>query len=148
MSYEALPYLVTVHLLGMVLWLGGLLQLSRVLVLHAKEDASVRPRLSYLEGRLDAGGAIPGAVLTIATGIAQILVMPSGTFATSRWLHWKLLLVIAIVGLHLVLTLRHRRLARERADRPVGKGFFAAAHGVIGLLLIGIVYLAVARPLG
>src|SRR5262249_29149902 len=102
--------------------------------------------LSYIEGRLDMIGAMPGALLTIGTGVAQLALEPAGWMRVSGWMHVKLLLVLTLVVLHLMLTVRHRRLAPQRADQESPRGLFAASHGIIGLLLIAIVILAIVRP--
>jgi protoporphyrinogen IX oxidase len=139
-------WLIAFHVVGVVMWMGSLMALSRILGYHVREPATVRPRFSFLEGRLDLFGAVPGAVLTLATGLGQLALEPDRWFSTARWMHVKLLLVLVLVVLHVMLLVRHRRLARQRADQVIPRGFFAAAHGMIGLLLIAIVVLAVVRP--
>jgi len=126
--------------------MGSLLALSRMLGYHTREPATVRPRLSFIEGRLDLFGAVPGAVLTLATGFGMLALEPAGWFHTAGWLHFKLDLVFILVVLHAVTLVKHRRLARQRADQEIRRGFYAASHGVIGLLLIAIIVLAVVRP--
>jgi putative membrane protein len=135
------------HLLGVVLWMGGLLAFSRILGYHAKEAPSVRPRFTYIEGRLNGLVAIPGAVLTIAFGLWLVKIYGAQWFRVARWLHWKLVLVIAVVLVHTVLTVAHRRIARQRPDEPVSRALFASLHGIVGLLLIGILLLATHQPM-
>ncbi len=55
--------LLALHLVGVVLWMGGLLTFSRVLGYHAREAPSVRPRYTWLEGRLNYLVTIPGMVI-------------------------------------------------------------------------------------
>ena len=138
--------LVAIHLIGVVLWMGGLLNLSRILAYHAKERPAVRPRFSFLEARLNYFVTLPGAVIVLATGLSQLSLEPTGYFAIARWLHIKLTLVFVVAAIHLVVTLRHRSLARERADQPINKALFSALHGTLGLLLIAIIVLAVIKP--
>ncbi|MSP63048.1 MAG: hypothetical protein EXR72_22470 [Myxococcales bacterium] len=140
--------LVAIHLLGVVLWMGGILNLSRILGYHAREHPSVRPRFSHLEGRLDFLVAIPGAVLTLGTGIAQVAISGRAYFAAAEWLHIKLALVLAMVVIHFVLTRKHRAMARGAADAKVPRALFAALHGTLGLLLIGVLVLAALKPMG
>lgn len=139
-------WLLAFHVVGVVMWMGSLMALSRLLGYHTREPASVRPRFSFVEGRLDLGGAVPGALLTLLTGLGILAVEPAGWFRAAGWLHTKLLLVFLVAGLHAGLRIRYRRLARQRADQPISRAFFAAAHGTIGLLLLVIVILAVVRP--
>ena len=139
-------WLIAFHVIGVVMWMGSLMTLSRLLGYHTREPATVRPRLSYIEGRLDLLGAVPGALLTLGTGLGQLALEPAGWFRASGWMHTKLLLVLVLVVLHVMTMVRHRRLARQRADQVIPRAFFAASHGIIGLLLIAIVILAVVRP--
>ena len=139
-------WLLAFHVVGVVLWMGSLMALSRILGFHTREPANVRPRFSFLEGRLDFFAAVPGAIVALGTGLAMIAMEPAGWFAAAGWLHWKLMLVFVIAAIHLQLMVRHRRLARQRADQVIPRGFFAAAHGILGLLLIAVIVLAVVRP--
>lgn len=141
-------WLLTFHLVGAVLWMGGLLTFSRILGYHAREAPSVRPRLTWIEGRLNYLVALPGAVLTIGIGLWQTVMLGRAHFRVAIWLHWKLLLVIAVVIIHVVLSVAHRRLLRRPPDAPVPRALFAALHGTTGLLLIAIIALAMHRPMG
>ena len=61
-------WLVGFHLIGVVLWMGGLMTFSRILGYHSKELPSARPRFTFIEGRLNWLVSVPGAVLTIVFG--------------------------------------------------------------------------------
>jgi uncharacterized membrane protein len=63
----------------------------------------------------------------------------------ARWLHWKLALVFAIVVIHAILTRRQRAVARQAPDAPMKRAVYAALHGTLGLLLIGVLALAVLK---
>lgn len=141
------PYrlVVVVHLLGVILWMGGLLALSRILGYHCREDPSVRPRYSWLELRLDTMVAMPGAALTLLTGFLQIYLLGRDFFRVSAWLHHKLLLVIVMLVVHVVLTRRHRAIARGPQDAQLPRALFGALHGILGLLLLGVLFLAVMK---
>jgi len=135
------------HLVGVVLWMGGLLTFSRILGYHARESPSVRPRLSFIEGRMNWLVAVPGAVLTTGCGVWLIGIYGAAWFRVARWMHWKLVLVIVVVIIHFVLTVYQRKIARRRPDEPVSRGLAASMHGTLGLLLIGILLLATHQPM-
>jgi putative membrane protein len=139
--------LLAFHLVGVVLWMGGLLTFSRILGYHAREAPSVRPRYTWLEGRLNGLVALPGAVITIGFGIWLLDVYGLAWLRVARWMHYKLALVGVVVVLHLLLTLKQRVIARQRPDEPVSRALFAALHGTIGLLLIAIFLLATHQPM-
>src|SRR3954453_13952246 len=94
------------HLVGVVLWMGGLLTFSRILGYHAREAPSVRPRYSWMEGRLNWLVAGPGAVLTIGCGLWLLNIYGAQWFRVALWMHWKLVLVIVVVIIHAVLTIQ------------------------------------------
>ena len=145
MTYRG--WLLAFHLLGAILWMGGLLTVSRVLGYHSKEDPSVRPRFVWLEGRLNYLVALPGAGLTLLCGIALAYVYGAAWFRVALWLHIKLTLVVVVALVHLGLTLKQRSIARQSPNEPVSRALFAALHGTIGLLLIAILLLAVHQPM-
>src|SRR5262249_26944314 len=114
------------HLLGAVLWMGGLLSFSRILGYHAREAPSVRPRYTWLEGRMNWLVTVPGAVITTGCGLWLIQIYGAQWFAVARWMHWKLVLVAVVVVIHAFLTWKQRRVARQRPDEPVPRALFAA----------------------
>jgi uncharacterized integral membrane protein (TIGR00701 family) len=140
-------WLVGFHLIGVVLWMGGLLTFSRVLGYHTKELPSVRPRLTYIEGRLNALVAWPGAVITVATGLWMTVNYGRLWFRGAAWLHFKLALVLVTLAIHVVLTVKHRQILRAHPAQPLSRGLYAALHGIVGLLLIAIVLLATNQPM-
>src|SRR5258706_15988343 len=97
-------WLLAFHLLGVVLWMGGLLTLSRVLGYHAREAPSVRPRYTWLEGRLNQLVSIPGAAITIGFGAWLAAIYGGAWFRVAGWLHYKLALGAGGGGVHPFLT--------------------------------------------
>ena len=122
--------------------------LSRVMGYHAREHASVRPRYSWLEGRLNFMAAVPGAVLTIGTGLWLILQAGGAWFRLATWLHWKLALVLGALVIHAIVTRKQRQLVRNPPDAAVPRALFAALHGTLGLVLLAILLLVMHRPMG
>jgi uncharacterized membrane protein len=108
----------------------------------------VRPRYSWLEGRLNYLVTIPGAVLTIVLGVWLTVLLGMQHFRVAAWLHWKLGLVVAVTVIHVILTIKQRQIARRAPDAPMKRALYAALHGTLGLLLIAILALAVHKPMG
>jgi uncharacterized integral membrane protein (TIGR00701 family) len=140
-------WLLGFHLIGVVLWMGGLLTFSRILGYHSKEAPSVRPRFSFLEGRLNGLVAIPGAVLTILFGVLMTVDYGKAWFRVAIWLHYKLTLVIVVAIIHVVLTIKQRQIARQNPEVPLNRALYASLHGIIGLLVIIIILLATHQPM-
>lgn len=134
------------HTVGMVLWFGGLLAMSRVLVALAKEP-SARSVLGPLAGKLNIL-ALLGAVLTLGCGLYQLSLWPTGAFRHTHWMHHKLTLVLVVVVVHGLLMRTQKRWSNPQHTQPLSRGLASGLHGVVGLALIGIlatVYLSSAH---
>jgi len=140
-------WLVGLHLIGVVLWMGGLLAFSRILGYQSKELPSVRPRLTFIEGRLNWLVAVPGAVLTIVFGVWLAVEHGEAWFRVAAWMHYKLALVVVVAVIHVVLTIKIGQIRRAAPTAPMSRGLYAALHGTVGLLLIAIVLLATNQPM-
>jgi len=140
-------WLIGFHLIGVVLWMGGLMAFSRILGYQSKELPSVRPRLTFIESRLNMLVAAPGALLTIVFGVWLAVQHGAAWFRVASWLHYKLALVCAVAVIHVVLTIKIRQIRRAAPSAPMSRGLYAALHGTVGLLLIAIVLLATNQPM-
>ena len=89
----------SLHIIFMVTWFAGLFYLPRLYVYHTQtEDQAGRERFKIMERKLFFGITTPGAVLTLVFGTWLWLAYGFG----GGWLHWKLLLVAALVGYHVL----------------------------------------------
>jgi uncharacterized integral membrane protein (TIGR00701 family) len=140
-------WLIGFHLIGVVLWMGGLMAFSRILGYQSKELPSVRPRLTFIESRLNMLVAAPGALLTIVFGVWLAVQHGAAWFRVASWLHYKLALVCVVLVIHVVLTVKIRQIRRAAPSAPMSRGLYAALHGTVGLLLIAIVLLATNQPM-
>jgi protoporphyrinogen IX oxidase len=140
-------WLVGFHLIGVVLWMGGLLTFSRLLGYHSKELPSARPRFTFVEGRLNWLVAVPGAVLTIVFGVWLVWEHGAAWFRVAAWMRYKLMLVVAVAGIHLFLTIKHAQIRRAAPSARMSRGLYAAMHGFVGLLVIAIILLATNQPM-
>jgi uncharacterized membrane protein len=137
-------WLLALHLLGVILWMGGVFALGRLLADHARELPSVRPRYVWLEGRMSAWAAL-GALLTLGCGGALVGLYGLGWLRAAAWMRYKLVLVGAVAGIHVRLAVRRRRIARQAPDAPVPRTRFALLPGALGLLLFVILLLSIRR---
>ena len=140
-------WLLGFHLIGVVLWMGGLMSFSRIMGYHAKEAPSVRPRFSFIEGRLNYLVAVPGAVLTVTFGLWMAWQHGMQWFRVASWMHYKLTLVVGVLVIHVLLSVKHAAIRRAGPSAPVSRALFASLHGTVGLLLIAIVLLATHQPM-
>ena len=125
------------HLLGAVLWTGGLLALSRALMAVARQPVAMRPGLLYLGGRLNIL-ALVGALLSLSSGLYQLSQWPDGSFRHAGWLHTKLTLISVLFVVHGLCWSKLQKWRTASADAALPRGPAAALHGIVGLALIGV----------
>ncbi len=132
-----------VHVMAIISWMAGLLYLYRLFVYHAMEtEAVVQQRLQVMERRLLNGIAHPSAVLSVATGLTMLWMLPG--YLTQPWMHAKLLFVVGLLVMH-GLGMRYRtRLIT--VPNGVPHKTFRILNEVPTLLMIGIVIMIIVRP--
>jgi len=114
-------WMLLVHVVGIVMWVGGLLITTQVLMQHAQEPSKEAwEALARLEGKLRQGMSNPGAILTVLSGVVLIALNPS-YYLHAHWLQIKLAFVLLLLVLHWVTVARARafragRVALSRAD--------------------------------
>jgi putative membrane protein len=114
-------WMLLLHVLGIVMWVGGLLVTTQVLMQHAQEPSKEAwEALAGVEAMLRKGMSNPGAVLTVLSGAALIALNPS-YYLHARWLHVKLAFVVLLLVLHWVTVARGKafhagQVALTRAD--------------------------------
>lgn len=130
------------HVIFVVTWFAGLFYLPRLFVYHAvAREAVLKEHFAVMERRLYGIMTIGGA-LTLAFGIAMVATVPA--YLHFGWLHAKLGLVALLIVYHiwcrqLMIALREGRSAHSQR-------WYRYFNEVPGLLLIGIVILAVVKP--
>lgn len=129
-----------VHLLGLVLWIGGAITCSWIAasLVAAKETkalSSVRSALLAV--------VTPGILLAIMGGLARLIPFWSAEYAHAGWMHGKLTIGLVLAGMHGLLVNRVRKAA---TGTPVSPGVFvsiAVGYAVLALIAMA---LAILRP--
>lgn len=136
----------TFHLVGIVVWFSGLFYLVRLFVYHAEakdkpEPASTILKQQYelMEKRRYNFITTPGLILTAAMAIALITTEPD--VLKDGWLHFKLGLVVVLIGYHFLCGWLIKRLAAEKCLWTSKQ--FRALNELPSVLLVMIVLLAV-----
>jgi len=138
------------HIIGLILWMGGLFQLARHLAYHADLPADERPdSLADWESSTYYFTVLPGLLLALGTGLYAMVSTGFGHYldADGAWgatFHAKLLAVVILLGADQFVHFKMRSL-HESGDG--GRGPFMAVHGIVGLLFIVTVLLVVTRVL-
>lgn len=133
------------HLIAMVTWFAGLFYLPRLFVYHCQvKDADNNARFKIMERKLYWAITTPGAIVTIALGLAAIHGYGIEWFKQQGWLHLKLVFVLLLIGFHLWCGRLLRDFAADRNQRS--ERFYRAINEIPVIPLIAIILLAVLRP--
>ena len=131
------------HIIAVIAWMAGMLYLPRLFVYHADVAAGSAQSETFktMEQRLYRFIMTPAMIATWLFGIALAL---EGHLLADRWLHVKLLLVLAMSAIHGLLGARLRAFAADK-NRHSSK-YFRILNEIPTVLLILIVILAVLKP--
>lgn len=129
------------HMLGIVLWIGGLLMTTLLLSRHVQESApEARAALGRLERKSMRAMADPGALIAILAGITLILSNKS-YYLHAGWLHFKLLIVLALIILHGYIGIEMKGVQKGSSSLTSGKAWFLFAAVLVVFVAILIVTL-------
>lgn len=138
------PWAQALHVIGIILWMGGLFQLARHLGQHAKlEDESAREAFAEWERKTYYIVVLPGLLLTLGTGLHALFDLGFGHYlnADGPWgptFHLKFLLIAILLGADQFVHFKMRSL---HDDGEGSSGPFMAVHGLVALFFIVIVLL-------
>ena len=133
------------HIIFMVTWFAGLFYLPRLFVYHAMAaDTLSIQRFKIMERKLYYGIMLPGAVLTIASGLLMLQNYAWTLYKHSCWLHLKLLLVAVLVAYHLYCGYLLKQFKYDRNKHS--HVFYRWLNEFPVIILIGCVILAIVRP--
>lgn len=133
------PYIVAAHVTSVVFLVGGMLTHERLVATLAHLPPGEQSEILRALFRLDRQIVSPALLLTWTFGLS--LALWQGWFS-SPWLLAKLVVVVALSGLHGVQSGRLRRSIRDGGGAVSIKG--AAAGIMIGMLTVAV--LAIAKP--
>jgi putative membrane protein len=139
-------YLKAFHIIAVIAWMAGMLYLPRLFVYHAgaKPGSELSETFKVMERRLLKLIINPAMIATWLLGLTLIWLMGKDAFVQAGWLHIKLVLVLAMSGLHGYFARLVRQFAADRNTRS--PKFYRIANEIPTVLLIAIVILAVVKP--
>lgn len=142
MSYRELA--VAVHLIGVILWIGGTATAAIVAIAGAREEGAVRTAILSAARRAMLMIATPGLLLAWIAGLAWLIPYFGSLYARAGWMHGKLTLLVIATAMTGVFTGRLRRAAK--GTKPPSIGLFAAAALVTIVAAVAIALLAELQP--
>jgi putative membrane protein len=137
-----LIWLKALHVTFVITWFAGLFYLPRLFVYHAAATDEVSlQRFVIMERRLY-GIMSVGAALGITVAIGMLVLQPA--YLTMGWLRLKLVFVALLIVYHASCHGLMKSLAAGRNTHS--PRWFKLFNEVPGVLLIGIVIMAVVKP--
>lgn len=132
-----------IHVMAVISWMAGMLYLPRLFVYHAEapKGSPQSEMLKLMERRLLRIIINPAMVLTWVLGLWLAW---SGGWFPAPWFHAKLVLVLALSGLHGYFGGAARRFAEDRNERPASH--WRIMNEAPALLMVGIVILVIVKP--
>ena len=134
------------HLIAVIAWMAGMLYLPRLFVYHcdAAPGSAQSETFKVMERRLLKAIINPAMIATWLLGLSLIWLMGWEAFRQSGWLHAKLVLVLAMSGVHGMLSRYVRDFAGDRNRKS--QKFYRIINEVPTVLMILIVVLAIVKP--
>ena len=131
------------HIIAVIAWMAGMLYLPRLFVYHCEAEIGSKQSETFkvMERRLLRAIINPAMIATWVLGLW--LAWDQGYFR-SGWLHAKLVLVLAMSGLHGLFSRWVRDFAADRNTHS--QKFYRLMNEAPTLLMIAIVLLVVLKP--
>jgi putative membrane protein len=131
------------HVIAVIAWMAGMLYLPRLFVYHCDAEIGSKQSETFkvMERRLLKAIINPAMAVT---WLAGLYLAWAGHWFSAGWLHGKLLLVIAMSGLHGFFARYVKDFAADRNLRD--KKFYRIINEIPTVLMVGIVILVVVKP--
>ncbi len=145
MSVETFAWVLTAHLIGVFIWVGGLFAVYWLLRIHSHAPKDVSDQLTLMERSLALTMDL-AATVAIGCGIALAVSRPGGgtlfTTPHSGWFHIKLtVVVLGILPVHGLVRAKIKRFSQGKAT-PIPQWPWSVLLASIAL----IVFLVVRGP--
>ena len=135
------------HILAVIAWMAGLLYLPRLFVYHsaAEPGGEAEATFTVMERRLLKGIMNPAMIATWVFALTLLFAFEIGRqWLDDGWLHAKILLVLALSGLHGYYA--KARKGFEAGERPRSERHWRLMNEAPFVLLIAIVFLVLLKP--
>ncbi|MGY6532658.1 protoporphyrinogen oxidase HemJ [Glycocaulis sp.] len=140
-AYEVFKAL---HIVAVIFWMAGMLYLPRLFVYHHGAVAGGELETALLKQEKNLNRIIMGPALIAVWLFAGLMIATNPALLSQGWFHGKLVLVIALSGVHGFYAASVKRFAR--GERPRTERFWRIMNEVPAIAAILIVILAVVKP--
>jgi putative membrane protein len=137
------PWLKAFHVIAVMAWMAGMLYLPRLFVYHCEAEPGSRQSETFkvMERRLLRAIINPAMIASWVLGLWMVY---DGGLISAHWLQSKLLLVVALSGIHGLLARWTGDFAADRNRHT--QRFYRIVNEIPAVLMIGIVIMAVIKP--
>lgn len=139
----AYPWVKSIHIIGVISWMAGLLYLPRLFVNHVGAGPDAAAMLAGMEERLLRIIMRPASAVSLIFGGA-LLATPGVVDWSQGWIYVKLACVIGLLAAHGFMERWRKEFAAGMNRRPAK--FYRMINEVPTLLMIIIVLMVVAKP--
>lgn len=130
------------HIVGIVFWIAGLMVTAGLIRYFERAGESAKnDAYPVLTRKYFWTMAFPGLLITLTTGLYQIMVMGIGYYMKQGWFHGKMTLLL---GLFLCTFFVWKGVANVGRSREVSVSQFGALHGIISTIFLVIVLMTYA----
>lgn len=140
-AYEVFKAL---HIVAVIFWMAGMLYLPRLFVYHHGATPGGELETALLKQEKNLNRIIMGPALIAVWLFAGLMIAINPALFSQGWFHAKLVLVIALSGVHGFYAASVKRFAR--GERPRTERFWRIMNEVPAIAAILIVILAVVKP--
>lgn len=131
------------HVFFMVAWMSGIFYLPRLMVYHAQTDVqAVKDQFNVMQRRLWLF-ITPFAFLTLFFGCWLLYLYGKDWIIASKWLHIKLLLVLAMYIYHFYLYALVKKFAQGK--NTYSSRFYRFLNEIPVLVVLAIISLAIVK---
>lgn len=139
----AYPWIKSIHIIGVISWMAGLLYLPRLFVNHVSAGPDAAAMLAGMEERLLRIIMRPASAVSLIFGGA-LLTTPGVVDWSRGWIYLKLICVLGLFAMHGMMERWRKEFATGMNRRPAK--FYRMINEVPTLLMIIIVFMVVAKP--
>ncbi|MCE2926913.1 MAG: protoporphyrinogen oxidase HemJ [Rickettsiales bacterium] len=135
------------HIIAVLSWMAGMLYLPRLFVYHSQVavGSEASELFKAMERKLMRFIINPAMIAAWIFGVWLIIITKAGAPGMGYWMHAKIALLIGMQIAHAMMS-RYRK-AFFRDERPKSERYFRWFNEVPTVLMIGIVFLVVLKPL-
>ena len=132
------------HIIAVIAWFAGMMYLPRLFIYHHQADpgGEAEKYFKVMERRLLKGIINPSMIAVWV--LAGVMLFANPALFSAGWFHVKLLLVLAISGIHGVYAGAQRKF--EAGERPKTERYWRIINEIPFVMLIIVAILAFVKP--